>query len=91
MYEGKTDYRQSRLNSVPRDLLPLLNQRFFDNTKVYQNLENVHNVNFTLFQPIGGKHCSFFTCLSYRAQYEKVGRFISAVRNFNVYYKQIKK
>lgn len=41
---GKTDldYRPSRLNSVPSDLLRLLDsldQRFFDNTKVYQSLD----------------------------------------------------
>ena len=38
---GKTDldYRPSRLNSVPSDLLPLLDQRIFDNTKVYQSLD----------------------------------------------------
>lgn len=60
---GKTDldYRPSRLNSVPSDLLPLLDQRIFDNTKVYQSLDwSFHNVNFTLSQRICGKHCSFF-------------------------------
>ena len=55
------DYRPSRLNSVPSDLLPLLDQRFFDNTKVYQSLDSkVHNLNFTVSQRICGKHCSFF-------------------------------